>query len=87
MAFFAHMDLLHGMADDVVPYPPVVSAAKALVGLGADVTADIVPDIGHELHPDLVAKAMLQLRTFVPAKVWKAAMQAAQEQGLAPKER
>ena len=78
--------LVHGMVDEVQPYPLVVSAAKALVALGADVTADIVPEIGHELHPDLVGKAMLQLRTFVPAKVWRAAMQAAQEQGLAPKD-
>ncbi len=80
------LHLLHGMSDDVVPYSRVVSAAKALVQLGADVTADVLPAIGHELHPDLVAKAMLQLRTFVPAKVWREAMKAAQEQGLAPPE-
>jgi phospholipase/carboxylesterase len=80
------LHLLHGMADKVLPYPLVVSAAKALVQLGADVTADVVPGIGHELHPELVAKAMLQLRTFVPAKVWREAMKAAQEQGLAPEQ-
>ena len=80
------LHLLHGMEDKVLPYPLVVSSAKALVQLGADITADIVPDIGHELHPDLVAKAMLQLRTFVPAKVWREAMKAAQEQGLAPEQ-
>jgi len=79
------LHLLHGMADAVLPYQPVVSAAKALVQLGADVTADVLPDIGHELHPELVAKAMLQLRTFVPAKVWREAMQAAEAQGLIAK--
>jgi phospholipase/carboxylesterase len=79
------LHLLHGMADTVLPYQGAVTAAKALVQLGADVTADVLPEIGHELHPGLVAQAMLQLRTFVPAKVWREAMQAAQAQGLVPK--
>jgi len=79
------LHLLHGMADTVLPYQGVVTAAQALVQLGADVTADVLPEIGHELHPGLVAQAMLQLRTFVPAKVWREAMQEAQAQGLAPK--
>ena len=30
--------------------------------LGADVTADIRPGIGHELHPQLIDKALEQLR-------------------------
>jgi len=80
------LHLLHGMADTVLPYQGAVTAAKALVQLGADVTADVLPGIGHELHPELVAKAMLQLRTFVPAKVWREAMQAAEAQGLVPKQ-
>ncbi|MDN3918893.1 esterase [Roseateles violae] len=69
--------LLHGMTDQVLPYRDIVSAAQQLVMLGADVTADVLPAIGHELHPELVAKAMLQLRTFVPAKLWAEAMKAA----------
>ena len=76
--------LLHGMKDEVLPYRLVVDAAKQLMALGADVTADVLPGIGHELHPQLVDKAMEQLRTFVPARVWREAMKAAQEQGLAP---
>ncbi|MGS0758372.1 esterase, partial [Roseateles sp. GG27B] len=36
------LHLLHGMADAVVPYPPIIAAARLLVRLGADVTADIV---------------------------------------------
>jgi len=79
------LHLLHGMADTVLPYQGVVTAAKTLVQLGADVTADVLPEIGHELHADLVAQAMRQLRTFVPAKVWREAMQAAEAQGLVPK--
>lgn len=72
--------LFHGMADDVLPYQDVVRAAKQLVALGADITADIRPDIGHELHPELIAKAMEQLRSFIPARLWREAMLAAAEQ-------
>ncbi|MDY0744531.1 esterase [Paucibacter sp. R3-3] len=78
--------LLHGTKDEVLPYRLVVDAAKQLMALGADVTADVLPGIGHELHPKLVDKAMEQLRTFVPARLWREAMKAAQEQGLAPEQ-
>ncbi|MBV8468947.1 MAG: esterase [Burkholderiaceae bacterium] len=76
--------LLHGMKDVVLPYQDQVDAARRLVSLGGDVTADILPGIGHELHPALIEKAMEQLRTFVPARLWRAAVQAAEEQGLKP---
>ena len=72
--------LLHGMADTVLPYQPMVNAANTLVQLGADVTADVKPGIGHELHPDLVDKAMEQLRTFVPGRLWREAVLTAAEQ-------
>ena len=71
------LHLLHGMADAVVPYPPIIAAARLLVRLGGDVTADIVPDVGHELHPLLIDKALAQLRTFVPGRLWREAMLAA----------
>lgn len=74
------LHLLHGMQDAVLPYQDIVQAAQTLVQLGADVTADIRPGIGHELHPELIAKAMEQLRTFVPAKLWREAQLAAAEQ-------
>lgn len=72
--------LLHGMQDPVLPYRPIVSAAQALVNLGADVTADVMPGIGHELSPKLIDKAMEQLRTFVPGKMWREAVLQAAEQ-------
>ena len=72
--------LLHGTADAVIPYRLAVDAANALVAEGADVTADVLPGIGHELHPKLVDKAMEQLRTFIPARLWREAVAAAAEQ-------
>ena len=68
---------LQGLADTVVPYRPVVATARRLVLLGGDVTADVLPEIGHTLHPALVAKAMEQLRTFLPGRLWREAMLAA----------
>jgi phospholipase/carboxylesterase len=72
--------LLHGMNDEVLPYRPIVSAARTLMELGADVTADVLPGVGHTVHPQLVDKAMEQLRTFVPARLWREAVIAAAEQ-------
>ena len=69
--------LLHGMDDRVMPYAASVEAARQLVALGADVTADVLPDIGHELDPRLIERAIDQLRTFLPARTWRAAFEAA----------
>jgi phospholipase/carboxylesterase len=66
--------LLHGMQDTVVPPGPAVEAARRLVALGGDVTADVLPDIGHELHPLLVARAIEQLRSFLPKRAWREAL-------------
>ncbi|MFG6464423.1 esterase [Roseateles sp. DXS20W] len=71
--------LVHGLADQRFPYRHVVDAAQALVDLGADVTADLLPHLDHGLHPALIAKAMEQLRTFIPARLWREAVIAAQE--------
>jgi phospholipase/carboxylesterase len=66
--------LLHGMDDRVVPAGPAVAAARQLVGLGADVTADVLPGIGHELHPLLIERAVEQLRGFLPKRAWREAL-------------
>jgi len=72
--------LVHGMSDAVLPYQPIVEAAQALVALGADVTADVVPGVGHAIDARLIDKAMEQLRTFIPAKLWREAVLLAAEQ-------
>ncbi|MBV8604260.1 MAG: esterase [Pelomonas sp.] len=77
--------LVHGMADAVLPYQPIVEAARTLVALGADVTADIVPDVGHPIDARLIAKAMEQLRSFIPARLWREAVLLAAEQDRQPR--
>lgn len=76
--------LLHGLADAVMPYQNAVQSAQVLMQLGGDVTADVLPGIGHELHPQLIDKAMEQLRSFVPARLWREALLAAAEQDKKP---
>lgn len=67
--------LLHGLEDTVLPHGPVVAAARQLVALGADVTADVLPQVGHELDPRLIERAIDQLRSFLPRRLWKAAFE------------
>ena len=38
---------------------------------------DLLPHLDHGLHPALIAKAMEQLRTFIPARLWREALIAA----------
>ena len=67
-------ELLAGLDDRVIPCGPVIDSAQRLVALGGDVTADVLPGIAHELHPALIDKAIEQLRTFLPKKVWREAL-------------
>ena len=62
--------LLHGKADTVMPYSHAIEAAMRMKNLGADFTADVLPFIGHELHPDLVTLAVEKLQHHIPARLW-----------------
>lgn len=70
--------LFHGLNDDVLPHQPLVQCAKELLDLGGDVTADILPDLGHELHARLIDKAVFQLQNFIPKRLWQEAVLAAE---------
>jgi phospholipase/carboxylesterase len=67
---------LHGKEDAVIPYSHTVEAAHHLRDLGADLTAEVVPFIAHELHPDLIDIVLTQLTTHVPKRIWADAMKA-----------
>lgn len=64
------LHLLHGKADTVIPYSHAIDGAMRLKALGTDFTADVLPFIGHELHPDLVELAVEKLQHHVPARLW-----------------
>lgn len=73
------LHLLQGLLDEEVSYRHVVDAAQAWVELGADVTADVLPGVGHAMDVRLIERAMHQLRTFIPARLWREAVVAAAE--------
>lgn len=64
------LHLLHGKADTVMPYSHAIEGAMRLKALGTDFTADVLPFIGHELHPELMALAVDKLQHHVPARLW-----------------
>lgn len=70
----AVIHLVNGKEDAVVSARHAIDAATRLVALGGDVTADIVPGIGHEAHPELVERALGHLQTFLPRRVWAQAL-------------
>lgn len=72
--------LFHGKADPVIPYVHSVQAAEHLIALGGDVTAEIEPFVGHQLHEDLLEKAVEYLQSHIPKHVWDEAMSASPEQ-------
>ncbi len=70
----ATIHLLHGKEDTVVPYRHTIEAAQHLLGLDADVTADVVPFIGHEIDEELVDLLLQRLQSHVPKRIWQEAM-------------
>lgn len=62
--------LLHGKADAVIPYSHAIEGALRLKALGTDFTADVLPFVGHELHPELMELAVEKLQQHVPARLW-----------------
>lgn len=69
--------LMHGKADAVVHYGHTVVAAQHLVDLGADVIADVIPFVGHEIDEEVLALVVERLKTHVPRRHWEAAMRGA----------
>jgi phospholipase/carboxylesterase len=68
---------LHGKTDAVIPYSHAVSAAHQLRDAGADITAEVLPFIGHEVHPDFVDLVVLKLSTHVHKRLWAEALKQA----------
>lgn len=68
---------LHGKLDALVPYSHSVIAAHHLRDMGCDITAEVVPFVGHELHPDLIELAVTKLSTHIAHHLWTAAQEAA----------
>jgi phospholipase/carboxylesterase len=71
------LHMFHGKLDPVIPYGFTVEAARHLVKLGADVTADVIPFVGHQISDDIVTLMIERLRGHLPKRAWEAALKAA----------
>lgn len=69
--------LLHGKLDASVPYRHTIEAAHLLRDLGADITAEVLPFIGHELHAEFIARVVEKLTSHIPQRLWAEALKAA----------
>jgi len=76
------LHMFHGKADPVIPYGFTVEAAKHLVAIGADLTADVIPGVGHQITAEIVELMIERLRGHLPKRTWEAAMQAARASGV-----
>ncbi len=71
--------LVHGKEDGVVPYAHTVRAAEQLVALGSDVTADVIPFLGHTVSPEVEALVIERLTGYIPQERWRQALRSAPE--------
>jgi phospholipase/carboxylesterase len=72
--------LVHGKADNAIPYGYTVEGSQHLVALGADVVADVLPFVGHEINAEMLDLVVRRLKTQVPKRHWEAALR----QGVPP---
>lgn len=70
--------LFHGKEDAVTPYSRTVAAAQCLLDLGTDVTADVVPFVGHEITDEMATLVLERLRGYLPQRRWREALEAAE---------
>jgi len=71
------LHFIHGKSDPVIPYGHTVTAAERLIRLGGDVTADVIPFLGHELSREAEDLLIERLQTHIPKHLWEQAMQSA----------
>lgn len=74
------LHLIHGKSDPVIHYGHCVSAAERLVGLGGDVTADVIPFLGHEINEKVMALVVERLTGHIPQHRWEEVQKAAAQQ-------
>lgn len=69
--------LLHGEDDSVIAAEHARAAYERMMQLEGDATLDVVPGVGHEIHPLLCDRAIHRLKSSIPLRSWKRAMNSA----------
>ena len=57
------LNLIHGEQDPVIPVGHSIDAATRLEGLGADVTIDLIPMLGHGIDGRVLGRIVERMRT------------------------
>lgn len=73
--------LLHGKDDAVIPYSHTINAAHLVRDLGGDVTAQVLPFVGHEIHPEFIELAISKLSSHIPHRLWVQAQEEHNKEG------
>jgi phospholipase/carboxylesterase len=68
------LHLLHGQNDSVIPVAHTYAAYARLSDLRGDATMDVASNVGHEIHPALVDRAISRLQTYIPLRSWQQAL-------------
>ena len=68
------LHLVHGKTDAVIPYALTVQAAERLIPMGADLTADVIPFVGHEINEAVIERVIARLNSYVPKRLWDEAL-------------
>jgi len=76
--FEGTVHFLHGKEDAVIAYQHTVAAAHHLRDSGVDITAEVIPFVGHEIAPDFVELIARKLSTHISHRVWNQAVQNAE---------
>lgn len=71
------LHLVHGKDDPVIPYRHAVQAAERLIALGGDVTADVIPFLGHTISLEVMDLVLERLTGYIPQRLWREAMASA----------
>lgn len=70
------LHLIHGKTDPIIHYSQCITAAEQLIELEADVTADIIPFLGHEITGEVIGLLIERLKGYIPKYYWDEAMKA-----------
>ncbi len=70
----ATVHMVHGKQDPVIHYGQTVQAAEALIALGGDITADVIPFLGHTIDDAVADLVVERLSTHIPKRVWDEAL-------------
>lgn len=68
------LHLAHGKTDGVIHYGHTVRSAEHLLRLGADLTADVIPFLGHQINAEVIELVVQRLTTYVPERTWREAL-------------